>query len=265
MKSGWSQTRPNGQPIEAGTFCWITDLEDGTHPIPTYGKTVEEVLQKLADQNANAQLALARRTAAPVAPPPAARVISPDQVMRATQDLDNPAKAGEAIATLVEAHTGVDLRQLALDRFAQLALNWQAATPEFFPHPGNKRLLASEAQILAGGELARVTRAHLDQAYHSLKAQGLLLEATAAPQNTPPPNPAFPDESQVQREPQRRFATGARSTSFQRPAPVSTRTPKYTEQQIRSMSTERTRELISSNDPDYQYSCDYWFGTQATA
>lgn len=265
MKGYWSDTRPNGQPVEAGTFCYITDLEDGSNPIPTYGRTQQEVIDKLAMQNANAQLALTqRKPAPPAAPAPAPRVISPDQVMRATQDLDNPAKSGEAIATLVEAHTGIDLHRLAVANFAQLATQWQQANPDFFPHPGNKRLLTSEAQALAGGNLARVTQAHLDQAHVGLKAQGLLLEPTAAPANdTPPPNTPLPDESQVQQGQRQRFATGARSASFQRQSHTPTRNLKYTEEQIRTMPLGKARDLIASGDRDYALACEAYFGPQA--
>lgn len=270
MKAYWSDTRPNGQPVQPGTVCWITDLEDGSNPIATYGKDQEEVLRKLANQNANAQLALARKAlprggpAAPAAPAaPERRQISPDQVMRATQDLENPAKAGEAIATLVEAHTGIDLGRLALQGFAQLAMEWEQENPGFYPHPGNKRLLSSEAARIAGG-IPQVTKAHLSQALANLQARGELLEATAAPQNpTDPPSNSFPDESQVQRERPRgtRFATGARSASFQRQVQTPQRNLKYTEEQIRAMSPSKSRQLIESNDPDYAAACEHYFGS----
>lgn len=267
MKGYWSDVRPNGQPVEPGTFCWITDLEDGTHPIPTYGKTQDEVMGKLAAQNANAQIALAARRSAPAAAQlPEPRVISPDQVMRATQDLENPAKAGEAIATLVESHTGIDLNQLALQNFAQTASQWESAHPDFYPHPGNKRMLTSEAAALAGGNLGKVTHAHLNQAYAALKAQGYLLEVTVDLQGNNGA-PSLPDESQVQRERQRtRFATGARSSSFQRQSNAHTRTLKYTEEQIRTMPMSQSRELIANGDRDYADACEAYYGSQqATA
>jgi hypothetical protein len=274
MKGFWSDTRPNGKPVEPGSVCWITDLEDGTHPIYTYGKDAEEVLQKLALQNANAQETLARRAAALSAsaaapPPPAARRISPDDIQRATADLDNPAKSGAAITTLLESATGLDVQQIVLQNFGMVGDQWEKEHPEFFSHAGNRRLLTQEAVSLAGGNLGHVTGDHLTKAYNYLRAQGFLLEdpgphddqSSTAPQS-------FPDESPVQRSerPKTRFATGSRSTNFQRQQ-APTRTLKYTEEEIRKMPLSKSKALIAANDKDYAEACDHYFGslTQAPA
>lgn len=267
MKAYWSDTRPNGQPVEAGTVCFITDLEDGSHPIPTYGKTHDEVLQKLATQNANAQLAIARRSqppvsTAPVAPAPPPRSISPDQVMVATQNLTNPAKAGEAVATLFEHSTGLNPQDLILQNFQAIGERWEANHPEFFAHNGNRRLMAAEATRLAGG-LGKVTESHMNTAFSNLRAKGDLFEAPAQDLN-PQPSPSFPDESQVQRpaeRPRPRFGTGARSTSFRPQAPA--RTVKYTEEELRTMPLSKSRRLIETNDKDYAESCEFHFGSSA--
>lgn len=269
MKTYWTETRPNGKPIEPGTVCHVTDLEDGTSPIYTYGNSTAEVLDKLAHQNANAQLAMAQRKPAAAAPvvPPAPRRIEPDQVMRATADLSNPAKAGEAVATLFQAATGMDPQQMILQNFGNTATAWQNEHPEFFPHEGNKRLLAGEAQAMAGGNLGHVTKEHLSAAFSSLQQRGLLFEN---PQDTHQQPPTFPDESQVQRPADgkpTRFATGARSHTFARQAIApTTRTPKYTAEQIATMKPSEARRMVEANDPDYAFACEYHFGSaQATA
>lgn len=270
MKVGWSDTRPNGQPVEPGTSCYIIDLEDGSHPIATYGKTQEEVLEKLATQNANAQLAMAARRPAPPAPaaatPPApARQLSPDQVMVATQNLTNPAKAGEAVATLFEHSTGLNPQRMILENFSTTAERWEAEHPEFFAHNGNRRLMAAEAAALAGS-LAKVSEGHLTQAFANLRAKGDLFEAPAAPDPNPPPSTTFPDESQVQRpaeRPRPRFATSARSTAFRPQAPA--RTLKYTEEEIRTMPLSKSRRLLESGDKDYAECCEAYYGSSAQA
>jgi len=262
MKAYWSDTRPNGQPVEAGTFCFITDLEDGTHPIPTYGKTQEEVLQKLAMQNANAQIAIARRSVPPSAPPIPPRRISPDEVMLATANLTNPAKAGEAVATLFESETGISPERLVLQNFSAIAQQWEDNHPEFFAYNGNRRKMAAEAAQLAGG-LGRITADHLSQAFSNLRARGDLFESAPTP---PPPSETFPAESQVQRErpPRPRFATGTRSTTFRSQMPA--RTLKYTEEEIRTMPLSKSRRLIENNDQDYAEACEAFFGSaKATA
>jgi hypothetical protein len=269
MQGYWSNTRPNGQPVENGTVCYVIDLEDGTHPIYTYGKDQEEVLHKLALQNGHAQITLSRRAA--VVPrstenSPAPRRISPDDIQRATADLDNPAKSGEAITTLLESATGLDVRQVVLQNFGLLGDQWEKEHPEFYSHPGNKRLLTQEALGMAGGNLGHVTREHLTRAYTYLQAQGYLLEDPGPPDNSlstaPPP---FPDESQVQRQerPRLRFATGTRSNGFQRQTP--TRTLKYSEEDIRRMPLSKSKALIASNDKDYAEACEAYFGSSAQA
>lgn len=273
MKGYWTDTRPNGKPVESGTVCWVTDLEDGSHPIYTYGENKDEVLSKLSQQNAHAQIAMARR-AAPAKPvailatqQPAARRITAEQVMQATADLENPGKAGHAIATLVESATGLNLEQVVLQNFARIAMEWEAATPEFFSHPGNQRMLTQEATGLAGGKLGNVTREHLQQAFLNLQGRGELFEGSPSLPNPNPSNPSpFPDESQVQRSERprgTRFATGSRSTSFRTQAP--TRTLKYTEEEILRMPASQSRRLIESNDRDYADACDAYFGKQAQA
>jgi hypothetical protein len=267
MKGYWSDTRPNGRPVEAGTFCWITDLEDGTAPVATYGKTQDEVLQKLAKQNANAQAALLQRTQAPAAPParsvPASTPtrLSPDEKMRATADLQNPAKAADAIVSLFQDATGVDPRQAAALQFKDIAMDWMKGQPAFYPHPGNKDIVARRATQLAGGRIAQVTAQHLQTAFEQTRAEGLLFEAPPANQDDDPNPSLLPGESQVQRERPRgmRYATQSSSSSSAR-QPAQTRTLKYTEAQIRAMPAAKSRQLIESNDPDYAQACDFYFG-----
>ena len=127
--------------------------DEGMGLVPVYGKSTDEVLEKLTRTNAHAQETLARRAAATAQPagaqtaphtPAAAprRSISADEVMRATADLQNPAKAGEAIGTLIEAQTGVNPVEQARRNYAVLALHWEELHPEFYQHPGNRQLRA---------------------------------------------------------------------------------------------------------------------------
>lgn len=273
----WTETRPNGKPIEAGTVCWVTEPIDGGHPIHTYGKDQQEVIEKLARTNAHAQAALARKAApaAAATSTPAATApvrMTADEVMQATQDLQNPAKAGTAVAKLVQDATGIDLGRLALNNFATLAQEWQQENPEFYEHPGNQHLLVSRAKAYAGGAIANVTKEHLSRAFDDLQHEGMLFEAPAQsqPTNNPPTPSPVPEETQVQRTERprgSRFATSTRSTGF-RAAPQhssQTRTPKYTAEEIRTMPESKSRSLVDSNDRDYAESCEYHFSDQATA
>lgn len=281
MKTYWTQTRANGQPIAPYKFCYVTDLEDGTHPIYTYGNTQEEVFDKIARQNGNAQLAMAARktaaaatssTAVPPTPPAPRTKLTGDQVMRATQDLTDPAKAPGAVASLVQDATGVDLQQMAQQNFARMAMDWQQANPEFYAHPGNKQLLANAAMKYAGS-LAAVTPEILTYCYQQLNASGMLFERPASFEDNPnfpqPQAEPAPGESQGSRATDRprgtKFSTGTRSSSFGGRNPSSTRTLKYTAADIRNMPESKARALIESNDKDYADACEYYFGASATA
>ncbi|MGA2087214.1 MAG: hypothetical protein ABSG60_17035 [Terracidiphilus sp.] len=273
MKAYWSETRPNGKPVEPGNVCWIIDLEDGSALNATYGASMEEVLQKLAVQNANAQIALVRRAAAPIqpaapgTPPPAAprTSLSADERMQATLDLSNPAKSGEAVIRLVVDQTGVDPRQQAIQIFANLCMAWQAEHPEFYPHAGNKRMLCESAGRKVGGKVGLITKQMLTETFQELQQRGELFEEPQTLTITPP---VLPGESQVQhveRPRGTRFATGARSSSFSAPQTAQTRTVKYTEEEIRTMPEAKMRRLIEANDPDYAAACEFHFPQQRTA
>lgn len=283
MKQEWTETRPNGQAITPGTFALKMDLEDGTNPIYVYGRTKEEVIEKVARQNMHAQRALSDRpragatsnTPQPAPVAPAARApLSPDDTMRAVKDLENPAKAGEAVATLLESATGVDPRRLAMENFANVAERWQNNTPDFYVHPGNQQLLIQRALAYPGVErhFARITPEILTYCFQQIRAEGKYFERPAEVDNDNPPHPtpAFPGQNQVPRAPEQqretRFSTGTRSTRFATPVPGSQkRTPKYTAEQIRTMPYRQAEELTRSNDPDYAFACEYHFGNQAAS
>lgn len=269
----WTDKRPNGKPIDEGTVCWVTEME-GINPIYTYGKTAEEVIEKLATTQAHAQAALARRAAAPTATPtaPATRKkLTANEIMQATTDLQDPAKSASAVTRLIQDATGIDLRQMAVDEFAKRAMEWQAEHPEFYAHPGNKRLLTDQAKYFTGGDLTLVTKDILTSAFNVLRERGELYDEPAAPlpnPNLPPNSPAFPGESPVQRtteRPRGQFSTGTRSNGFNAPQVSLPKTPKYTAEDIRTMPESKSRRLVETNDPDYAAACEKYFGVTASA
>ena len=276
MKAYWSDKRPNGSAIDPGTFCRVIDLEDGTHPIYTYGRTQEEVFDKIERQSANAQLALVRRganqpTSTPVAAPPVADTrfrLSPDQVMQYAEDMKNPAKVGRAIVMLTAHESGVDPDKVKMERFIRLTEEWEREHPEFFAIYGNRQVLGQYIGKQVNGEVERITKEMMTVAYHELTAKGLLYEPeeqepTATPQPSTPSQ--FPVESQVQHteRPRRMFSTGARSTSFRAPQNVSAQRPtlKYTEMQIRTMPLEDSERLLRAKDLDYANAVRHYFPT----
>jgi hypothetical protein len=279
VKTYFTETRPNGKPVDAGTFCFVIDPEDGTHPQFIYGKTEEEIREKLALRSVNAQAAMARTAttrqttpapgATPIAPKPR---LSADEHFQATGDLSVAGKSGVAAVRLIEDETGLDLTKIALREYGIVARQWQAAHPEFYPHPGNLRQMSEKAAAYAGG-LGRVTVAIMEQVYNELVASGYLFPAPADPLpslETPSNLTTFPDDSQVQRRERPRgalFATGARSSRFGAPpAPGQTRPQlKYTKAQIDGMSLAKSTALIESDDKDYADACEFYYPSAGQA
>lgn len=277
MKTFWSDTKANGQPLTDGRVCYVVDPEDGTNPQYIYGKDQDEIFEKLALNNVHAQRAIQQARSAPAAttPPAPGPVAVPkprltaDQLAQATADLSNPGKSGKALATLVEDATGVDLNKIALQNFANVASAWQKDHPEFYPSLGNKRLLVDQAKAHTHGEISRITFEILTRAFTELSQQGYLAEAPAGFEHQPPTPYVQPNENSANGTDRPRgaqFATGARSTRFSAPQTVPTKTIKYTADEIRRMPESKSIALIESNDKDYAEACEFHFGdTRNTA
>jgi len=282
MKCGYTETRANGRPVEAGFLCWKIDPEDGTHPIYVNGRTAEEIQMKLSLQNLHAQAALVKRNAVPTpptntptaaAPIPIRTQLTADQRFQATADLSNPGKSAAAVTALVEEQTGINLEQLAQERFGKLAMEWEAEHPEYYPHPGNRTLVGDLAGRLVDRKVGLITKEILTSAFHQLRNQGLLFEELIQQQETPKatePSTSFPAETQVQRtEGQtRRFATGVRGSTIRPGQGATTRGPKYTEADIRNMPESKRLALLEDKGQagrDYEEACEYYYGQRATA
>jgi hypothetical protein len=186
--------------------------------------------------------------------------MSANDVMQATSDLGNPARAGEAVTRLVEDATGVNLKQMAADAFGVRAKEWELEHPEFFAHEGNREMLAYHSVRAARGDIASVSKELLTQTFLNLQERGLLFERPAAAPATEPPAPtSFPGGSPVQRVEYPRGGrpgTGTRSTNFRATQTTQPRTPKYTDDDIRKMPASKKRELIEANDPDFEAACE---------
>ena len=271
MRVEWTTIRPNGKPIDPGTFCRVLDLEDGTNPIYYYGKTEQEVHDKIALNNLHAQRALARREEAAHAPANSGSTVptpiaprkrmTADETFQATTDLQNPSKSADAVTRLVQDATGIDLRQLAMNAFTARAEEWTRENPSFYNCKPNQKLLALELGKMVNGDVALITKQMMTETFYRMRAAGDLIEdpnESVAPSNVTP----FPDETQVQRvEASRsgRSGTGTRSTNFRAPQSVQTKTLKYTREQIDRMSIAKSRALIESADRDYAEACEFYY------
>ena len=272
MKMEWVTTRPNGKPVEPGTFCRVLDMEDGTNPIAFYGKTEAEVNDKIALTSMHARKALERRGEAPASTPAKPIVVQPrtrmtaNETAQATLDLANPAKVGEAVTRLVQDQTGVDLRKIAMDAFKARADKWVENHPEFYNCKPNRALLATRLGQIVNGDVSLITDDMMTQTFNEMIATGDLVEDPGG--EAPPIVEPLPGENQAQRvETPRngRNGTGTRSTNFRAPQVAQTRTLKYTREQIDRMSLAKSKALIQSGDKDYAEACEFYYPSTVKA
>jgi hypothetical protein len=283
MKAFWSTTKPDGTPITDGRLCRVVDPEDGSIPIRVYGRTQDEVFSKIERTMMTAQSTLSevKRPAGPkplafnIDDPPAPRntsILTADETMRFTADLQNPATSARAAARLAESHRAVLEEEVG--KFKRIAEAWQSTHPELKDSLFNKKLITDNARMRAGG-LSKVTAEVLEHVYQELTAGGYLVTEEELPASDEPLTPAVQLEGIQDPVPTRpRSAvvstTGHRSTRLG--APQAPRfSPKYTLADLNRLTTRETAELNKPTHPghkEFEAACNYWYGggqAQATA
>jgi len=244
-------------------FCLVIDPEDGTHPIRTYGWSESEVLDKVAKTAETAQQTISRLRSAPAptsirppnspapAPAPTRPKVTADEQMQATQDLTNPAKAPQAIKTLLLA-AGVDVNRMITEeetrRVSAVAQEWERQHPDFPNDPRNQRLLIRTAALKYG--FANITADALTATYQQLLNENMLFPVSDDPYNPPIP-PNAPEGNPASRVERPRGATSYRSTALRGSAPVATTKPKYTRAEIDSWNSAKLREKID-HEPGFK-------------
>jgi hypothetical protein len=249
----------NGEPLADGRLCLVVDPEDGTHKLRTYGRTKEEVLDKLSRSYEHGQRLIGKlrtspgetapaRAAVAAAPAPSTR-LSADEQMTATFELSDPSKAPGAIVRLVQHATGLNLNAMQAreeeQRIASVAEQWENEHPDFHGSLTNRKLLLNTAVLHAGG-IKNVTAEKLEDTYLSLLAQGAFTESTEAQpnQSTPQVQPGENPDSRTAVRP--RGATTYRSSNLRATAPVASSRPMYTKAQVDAMSADELAEKYNS-------------------
>jgi hypothetical protein len=183
----WDDKDANGNKLTDGRICLVIKSDDNPDmpEIRTYGKDKEEVLDKVAKTAETAQGQIYRMRKTPSNPPanrPAVPASSAPagsgDLVTAVADLANPAKAGQAVKTLLKS-VGVDVDQQqrlqALRNVAALAEKWEREHSDYPKDPRNDRILMKMAANLAGGA-HRITAEHLDAAFEEAKRDEMLHE-----------------------------------------------------------------------------------------
>jgi hypothetical protein len=214
----WDDKDGVGNKLSDGRICLVIQSDDDPDmpEIRTYGKDKEEILDKVAKtaETAQGQIhRLRKQPAISALPRPAAASPTPPgtDLVIAVAELSNPAKAGQAIKTLLKsAGVDVDRDQMvrALQNVATLAEKWEREHADYPKDPRNDQMLMNKAALLAG-HASRITVEHLDAAFEELQRREMFHEvkATVQPGGTP-------DSRTV------RNATSYRKSSLRSPEPA---------------------------------------------
>jgi hypothetical protein len=270
-KRGAEQASEEAKPLEDGRYCRVTDLEDGSQAVRTYGKTPDEVYAKIEKTSMHARQRLAAVApgdpVVPAVPAPARRLtLTADEQMRATKDLEDPAKAPGAVVKLFENATGIDTEQIAARDFEARAIRWAARHPELKDVPYNKKLIFDNARSRAGN-IRLITEEVLEQCYQELKQGGYLLTEENLPDNhSPAALPVQPGQNPDSRTRQTEAAiTTTHRINRTGSAQVPQWQPKYTREQIEKMPLRESERLWKVQDKDWIEANNYHFSRQARA
>jgi hypothetical protein len=262
-------------PLDDGRYCRVIDLENGEIPVPTYGRTPDEVLEKIERTGMHARLRLTgsqspTRQPAQAQSIPAQRRLSltADEQMLATTRLADPQAAPQAVRQLFEAATGIDTAALAARAFQERAEAWEARHPELKNSFFNKKLIVDNARMrVQGGDVSLITAEVLEACYQELSSGGFLLTEDDLQPNPNPktlPVPSGESPNGGTRQTAAPFATGHRlnrTGSVQVPQWQ----PKYTREQIDRMPLAQSEKLLRSRDKDYADAVNHWYPPRQVA
>jgi hypothetical protein len=267
-KKGAEQPSDEAKPLDDGRFCRVTDLEDGSQAVRTYGKTPDEVYGKIEKTSMHARAHLASPARQPAGPIPATVKPAPtrrltltaDEQMLATSELTNPAKAPGAIVKLFENATGIDTEQIAARGFEATAIAWAATHPELKDVPYNKKLIFDNARSRTGN-IRLITAEILEQCFQELKQGGYLLTEEDLPDGIQPPAlPVLPAQNPDSRT---RQTDAAFATSHRINRTGSTQLPqwkpKWTREEFDKMPLKESDRLLRARDRDYIEAANYHY------
>lgn len=249
----------DGKPIDSsGRLCLVMDPEDGTGAIRTYGKTREEIFEKVAKTAETAQQQINRlrnapaaatptATAPPVAAPIARREVSADDLMLASQKFDsgNPAERGEALKVMLRSE-GFDLDKIRrndlIERVKGICQEWEKSNPDFNKDDErNCRLLVDKATLNVGFQ--NITAQALDAAYAQLSSMGMLYDEVPVTQEVTPVTTQT-HGNELPRVERTRTATSYSRNSLRAAPPVARRQSFYTSAELSAMNSKEFEEKV---------------------
>lgn len=267
---------------DLGSGRWkLTVTGDNANvPVSVYRGTRDEILDQLADSQANANkriyelrgtgngavVPIPSAGAAPQVPGP----LSPAERLQTVAELTNPATVDKAVTRVIESVVG-PVQEFRQDRQADreeretrsavsAAETFARQTPDWYPSDYNKGVLVN---FMRTQGLSPTNPQHYTQAFESLSAAQLLQarpeaqtttieppaeEGRNAP--TPTPKPTAPT----------RFSTSIRSSDISGSAPGPKTTPrlKYTREQLRNISASEYKRLMQTDRAELERCEDYY-------
>lgn len=258
----------NKEPDENGDYCFVIETDTGARVSTFKGKTLEEVVEKIAESQevANKEISRLRKPDAARSPlrlEP--KQLSPADRERLASDITDPERVVEAVEEIVTARQGISPDKLGkkfyeMDQNAQDQFYRDETTaflnshPEYYPCDQNRQAIYDELEKTKWA----YTRNNLALIYQTLKERGDTVpwpaeeQAEAAP---PYPNGNGQTAQPAPIPRPRSVATGIRARDAHATAPVPIKRAKYTRADIERMSRAEYNEKLRQ-DPDFRRQVD---------
>ena len=269
FRAEWLNDR---QPDENGDITAVILNENGGRVSTFKGTTIEEVADKLLDNQLKANAAIARLKQPDKGKPPQQsepKQLTPDDKLRLAGQISDPEKVVEAVTEIFTAAAGTTpdkigkrmSQQEASDYYAAEARAFVAAHPEYISSDRNRDALFDELKA-NGWDL---TRNNLAIAFETLKEREDLELRPQSDEEEPPqstggasggtPAPAQPTPEPKPLPRPRSVATGIRSSDATALAPPPPKKQKYTRADIELMSRAEYQHKLA-NEPGFRQQVD---------
>ena len=269
----------NWEPI--GEDKWkLTVSPDGGGPASIYYGTRDDILEKLADAQANALNGVLHRRIAenpPLGnstvvngnghnPPPSdLKPMTANDRMQAVADLSNPATVDKAVTRVMESVIGPvdtfkrDREAERIERIERAAVaaveEFCSLTPAYLPSDYNNNTLVGYMRNLG---LDPTSVASYQRAWNELSGAKLLQPKSEQVQDDD--EPTLDLHRRIAENPPRpaptRYSTGVRSSDISGSPPVPTRRLKFSREQIQNMSAAEYKSHI--NDPEFARAVEFY-------
>jgi hypothetical protein len=250
---------------EHGDFTLVIENNAGNRVSTFKGKSMEQVVEDLADAQVHANRQLGRLLkpdrGRPAPLQHAPRELGPADKLRLANDMTDPDRVVDAVTEIVTAVQGappaaVGKRVASMDQseadayYLAEAEAFMEEYPDYYRVPQNADLLSGELEAKG----LDMTRGNLATMYEMLRGQGRMIMEPLPREGEETP-PAAPAPSSNGASPQRSYSSGIRNSdaSALKPAPIP-RKPLVTRADLEKMSRAEYNERL--RDPAFRKAVD---------